>query len=399
MEKQLSARMEGSLLETLARIRKLETEELLRFILKEIRRALDVERVSIFRVSNEIDEFYLIMGEPEGKHGIGQHFPFDSQKHLKRAVETKSWHEEPEPGQNPEMEHIKDLICNEGITDIGAFPIMVENEVKWLVVIDAKDPRQRFSEEEVIYCKAMSDLAGLSLGRDLKQKEQTEKESLVTMGKAAGEAVHILRNPIEYIYGFARRLIRETEECPFVPWVVKDYTERILGGALNLEKMLDGLIRFSQPKKVNVTKVDVNEIIKNLSVPSKGNKDIGLNFNLDPNLPSITVDPSDIKQIISPILCNAVEAIKKKGEIRIKSKHENGYIRVSITNNGGCISNEIIEEIFDPFFTTKPDGSGMGLAVAMEIARVYNGDIRVENERNLGLTTFIIRLPIAEERR
>lgn len=396
MEKQLNAVMEASLLETLAQIRKLGTEDLLRFILREIRKVLGVERASIFKVSNELDEFYLVMGEPEGKHGIGQRFPFDSQKHLKKAVETKSWSDSPDPGHNPEMWRLKELVDNEGITDIVALPVIVENEAKWLVVIDAKYPRQTFSKEETVYCKAMSDLTGLSLERDLMQKEQAEKESLVTMGKAAGEAVHRLKNPIEYICGFARRLVKEAEEWPFIPWMMKDYAERILNGTLNLKKTLDGLIRFSQPKRINVTMVDINEAIKNLSASSKGSEDFNLGFNLDPNLPSITADLSDIEEMISPILCNALEATKKKGEIRIKSRHENGYIKVSISNNGGCISDEIIEEIFDPFFTTKSDGDGMGLSVAMEVARVYNGDIRVENEKSLGLTTFIIRLPVQE---
>ena len=396
MEKQLNGVMEASILETLAQIRKLGTEDLLRIVLREIRKVLGVERVSIFKVSNELDEFYIVMGEPEGKHGIGQRFPFDSQKHLKRAVETKSWSEELDPGQNPEMWRLKELVYNEGITDIVAFPVIIENEVKWLVVIDAKYPRQEFSKEETLYCKVMTDLAGFSLERDLMQKEQAEKESLVTISKVAGEAVHKLRNPIQYIHGSAKWLLKEIGDSPLVPWTVKDYAERIFSGALNLEETFNSLVRFSRPKKANVIRVDINEVIRNLSERLIGEgEDFKFGFNLDPNLPSITADLSDIEEMISPILCNAVEAIKKGGEIRIRTKceRENERIRISISNSGGCISDEIIEEIFDPFFTTKPDGTGLGLATAMITARAYNGEIKVENDKSLNLTTFIVKLP------
>lgn len=395
MEKQLNAVMEESLLETLGRVRKLGTEDLLRFILREIRKILDVERDSIFRVSNELDEFYLIMGEPEGKHGIGQRFPFDSQKHLKRAVETKSWSDSPDPGHNPEMWPLKELVDNEGITDIVAFPIIVENEVKWLVVVDAKYPRQTFSKEETLYCKAMTDLAGLSLERDQMQKEQAEKESLVTIGRVAGEAVHKLRNPIQYIYGSAKRLLKEIEDSPLVPWTVKDYAERIHDGTLSMEKTVDNLVKFSRPKRTNVIKIDMNEVIKDISGRLIGeDRDFKFGFNLDPNLPAIIADPFDIEGMISPIIRNAAEAINKDGEIRVKTKHENERIRISISNSGGCISDEIIGEIFNPFFTTKADGTGLGLSVASAIAKAYNGDIKVENDENLKLTTFIIRLPL-----
>jgi len=66
--------------------------------------------------------------------------------------------------------------------------------------------------------------------------------------------------------------------------------------------------------------------------------------------------------VFSSILRDAVEAVKAEGEILIKTKKEGNEIKVFITNTGGCIDEEILQEVFNPFFTTKEAGTGLGLA-------------------------------------
>jgi len=102
--------------------------------------------------------------------------------------------------------------------------------------------------------------------------------------------------------------------------------------------------------------------------------------------------------MFSSILRNAVEAIEAEGEILIKSKKEGNEIKVSIANTGGCIDEEILQEIFNPFFTTKAAGTGLGLATAYATIKACNGDIKVQNDQALKLTTFVITIPIPERK-
>jgi len=397
MEKVLNAPMQASLLKTLRQIRKLSLEDLLRFILREIREILSIERISIFRVNNELEEFQIIMGEPEGKHSIGQRFPFDSQKHLKKAVETKSWVEEIEPGLDPEMWRLKELVYIEGITDIAVSPIMIDNEVEWLMVIDAKWPRIHFTDEEKDFCLSMADLAGLLLERDQRQKEMDEKETLLIMGRVTAEAIDRLKTPVDVMRRFARKLAKVMIDvnCK-ISYRRFAFVREILYESAKLEKIVNALVRFSRNRKAEITDLNVNEIV--LKIKQSFNeqlkrKNIRFNLNLDPELPTISADPTDIEEVFYPIMQNAVEAIQKEGEIKIKSKCQDCWIKVSVSNTGGC-DKEILQEIFNPFFTTKPGAAGLGLATAITIIKAYGGEIEMQNDKTLNLTTFVIKFPL-----
>jgi len=234
------------------------------------------------------------------------------------------------------------------------------------------------------------------LERDLTHKEREEKETLVILGQAAAEAAHRIRNPLVIIGGLARVLVKKLENSP----VQKD-AQAIVESVDKLEEVVNLLLKFSRPKRNNLAKTDINEIIKKteeIAFGLIGEKNISIDCQLD-SLPLILVNPEEIKDVFSDILRNAVEAIKESGRIFVKSRKEENEIKVSVTNTGGCIDEEIIREIFNPFFTTKPGGTGLGLAITNATVSAYDGEIKVENDKSLNLTTFIVRLPITDERR
>ena len=105
--------------------------------------------------------------------------------------------------------------------------------------------------------------------------------------------------------------------------------------------------------------------------------------------------PQRIGQVLINLLVNASQAIERKGEIRIKTCQQDGYVVVEVTDTGKGIPPENIKKIFDPFFTTKPvgQGTGLGLSVSYEIVKKHGGDIEVRSKLGEG-STFTIRLPI-----
>jgi signal transduction histidine kinase len=394
MEKKLSSQMLEVILEIPVKVMKLSRQELLTFLMQKIIEVLKVERVSIYEILEEA-QCQLILGQPEGKHGIGSILSFSEFPYHAKVIQMKSPLQKKEPGLDPSIKRCKELIYTEGITAWLILPLLLENEVEWLMVVDAKWPRMEFSEEEIFFCIYLGDQVRLLLERERMQKILDENESIEEIRKITEEAVHRLRNPLLYIGGFARRFNNLTAKgIPCQDCKGKRYAERIMDGVLDLEKTLRGLLRFIQRKKMNLSQVDINETIVEIYRSLKeSDQDKEIKLNLGDGLPRITADPEDIKDMISSILCNAVEAIQEKGEIRIKSGQENGCIRISISNNGSCIDEEVLQHIFDPFFTTKEGATGLGLAIAEEIARSYDGTIRVKDDRERNLTSFIIKLP------
>ncbi len=105
---------------------------------------------------------------------------------------------------------------------------------------------------------------------------------------------------------------------------------------------------------------------------------------------------SELNQIWTNLIDNAVDAMAGKGELRLRTYREDGCVVVEIGDNGPGISPEIKTHIFEPFFTTKAvgEGTGLGLDTVQRIVKKHRGNIQVNSKP--GDTRFQVRLPLAE---
>ena len=142
------------------------------------------------------------------------------------------------------------------------------------------------------------------------------------------------------------------------------------------------------------------------------NEDVVLQLMLDPNACWVKADRVQMEQVIMNLVINARDAMPMGGAISIKTTHvqslsngsqlhyparAQGYVLLTIVDNGDGMDAETQSHIFDPFFTTKEPGKGTGLGLSMVFGMVqqHNGLIEVESEVGHG-STFHIYLPIAE---
>ena len=383
LHKELDKGKLEALVEIYEKINKLEFEEMLEFLIHQTIETLGVKRCAIFKVFPGPELVVLVAGEPKNQHGVGMKFSFKDLGAVKEVIGIKSYLLITEPWQDKRTWHSRELIYHRGINVILFVPILAQDEVIGVIVIDATGERKTFTEEEIYFCV------------DLIQKERGEEKALMFLGQAAAEAAHRLRNPLVVIGGFARRLAKLKDP------LCQDYASHIIEGADKMDAVISELLRFSAPKKVQLTETTINEVIKEVEklIPElMGAKNIRVSLQLDSGIPAVLVDPAEIEDMFSSILRNAVEAIEAEGEILIKSKKEGNEIKVSITNTGGCIDEEILQEIFNPFFTTKAAGTGLGLATAYATIKACNGDIKVQNDQAFKLTTFVIKIPISERK-
>jgi signal transduction histidine kinase len=130
-------------------------------------------------------------------------------------------------------------------------------------------------------------------------------------------------------------------------------------------------------------------------------KNVALQKNYAPDLPSVRLDAEQLKQVLLNILLNAVQAIKGEGTIWIETRtvqvpieeRAEAFIQIEVRDTGVGIPKENLERIFDPFFSTRAEGSGLGLAISHQIIHDHGGFISVESEVGKG-TSFKIHLPL-----
>ena len=121
---------------------------------------------------------------------------------------------------------------------------------------------------------------------------------------------------------------------------------------------------------------------------------INVKLDFDRTLPKICARGSDLNQVWTNLIDNAIDAMQSKGELRIRTARELDRLLVEIGDNGPGIPPEVQAHIFEPFFTTKGvgQGTGLGLETVRRIVQEHTGEITVESVP--GDTRFQIRLPL-----
>jgi signal transduction histidine kinase len=282
-----------------------------------------------------------------------------------------------------------------------------------------------------------------SANKQLKQaqEELIRTEKLASIGRFAAGVAHEVGNPLGAILGYTSILEKDgidREES-------KDYLKRIEKEIERINRIVRELLDFSRPSKFEIHDVDLNKAVENtLSLISyqKNFKNVETRLELQPSLPTIKGDESQLSQVLINIILNGIDAMPNGGMLEIHTgeyvveevfprrlqrpyarrrkgdpeeldyfhlrkadplsslltKFSKGdrLVRIRISDTGVGIKKEDLERIFDPFFTTKsPDkGTGLGLSISLRIVESMGGEIKVESEIEKG-TTFELYFPAA----
>ncbi|MGA2134317.1 MAG: ATP-binding protein [Bryobacteraceae bacterium] len=142
--------------------------------------------------------------------------------------------------------------------------------------------------------------------------------------------------------------------------------------------------------------VDIHKGLEStlLMLRHRTKKGITVKLDFDRTLPKICARGSELNQVWTNLIDNAIDAMQDQGELRIRTARELDHLLVEIADNGSGIPPEAHSHIFEPFFTTKGvgKGTGLGLETANRIIREHRGEISFESVP--GDTRFQIRLPL-----
>ena len=190
------------------------------------------------------------------------------------------------------------------------------------------------------------------------------------------------------------------EEVPAAVGRAKD-------GVARVATIVRAMKEFAHPGTAEKAPMDLNRVIETtLTVANSEFKYVAeLETDLA-ELPSVMCIVGDINQVVLNLVVNAAHAIEERkqsdpapGLIRVATSIDGDHVVIEVQDNGTGIPDEVKKKVFDPFFTTKEvgKGTGQGLALAHRIVvERHGGELRVLTPEDGG-TTFMIRLPIAEE--
>ncbi len=166
-------------------------------------------------------------------------------------------------------------------------------------------------------------------------------------------------------------------------------------GASRISEIVKAVKAYSYLDQAPVQQIDVHEGLENTLVILRSKlSGIQIIREYAPDLPRIDAYGSELNQVWTNILDNAVYALEGHGSIRLRTHSADGEVIVEIEDNGPGIPAEIQQRIFEPFFTTKPPGvgTGLGLHIAYTIINNHYGRLRVTSRP--GSTCFEVSLPV-----
>jgi signal transduction histidine kinase len=178
--------------------------------------------------------------------------------------------------------------------------------------------------------------------------------------------------------------------------IIHGVLDEIGQGAGRISEIVNALKAYTYLDQAPVQKVDVHAGLDNTLVILRGKLHEGITVHRDyaPDLPSVLAYGSELNQVWTNLIDNAIDAVNGSGEITLCTGHDDDWVIVAVEDNGHGIPQDIQGSIFDPFFTTKApgNGTGMGLNISHSIV-VQRHKGRIDLSSEPGKTRFEVRLP------
>ncbi len=220
------------------------------------------------------------------------------------------------------------------------------------------------------------------------QAELVRKERLAVLGQLAGGLAHQIRNPLGAISNAAYVLKRTmVDPCDDAQQAV----EIVLSEAWQANRIITDLLDYARVRPPDRRLVPVSEIVER----ALGSQTFPENVEIDVAIPeglAVAVDAAQVCDAIENLLTNAVEAMPDGGLITLDARADGDQCRLTITDTGTGIPEEIEGRLFEPLVTTKPCGLGLGLTTARALIDSNGGSIDYRTTPDEG-TSFEVRLP------
>lgn len=232
-------------------------------------------------------------------------------------------------------------------------------------------------------------------------------QKLESLGVLAGGIAHDFNNLLAGIMGNTSLALMEMPTTS----PARPLLERVEQTALVASDLTRQMLAYSGRGRFVLESVDLSELVEQMtrllevSLTSRA----VLRLDVPAGLPRITVDPSQIRQVVMNLVTNASDAVAgtsgtitvRTGLVRADSRYLSSYwladgvepgdfAFVEVSDTGRGMSEDTKTRLFDPFFTTKSTGRGLGMAAVLGIVRGHDGAIKVYSELGKGTTVKVL---------
>jgi signal transduction histidine kinase len=252
--------------------------------------------------------------------------------------------------------------------------------------------------------------------RDLREIRKLEREmedqarilhqdKMMSLGRLAASVVHEINNPLAGVLNYIRLMLRilgeeqlnEDRKKKF-----QNYLELAENEIDRCSQIVGSLLNFSRISPPAFGEVRIEELINRCIILSQHKlelSNIGLESNVQTNLPPAKGDFNQLQQCMINLIFNAIDAMPEGGTITIEGRFdaEQRLVVIMVKDSGQGIAPDDLPYIFEPFFTTKTQafGVGLGLSTVYGIIERHKGTIDVRSKPNNG-AAFILKLPVSE---
>lgn len=256
----------------------------------------------------------------------------------------------------------------------------------------------------------------IGLSQDINERKENQEKILkyaeelkatnASKDKFFSIIAHDLKSPFLGLLGFSNVLSKSLDELTHDE--IKKYAGYINKATRNIYELIEQLLAWSRlqtgriefiPKSVNLKEICENTI--GVLINNARSKNIELHNEIGDNC-MITADENMLRSILHNLMSNAIKFSNKGGTVKVSTKESEGYLAISISDNGVGIKSKDMSKLFrlDEQISTKgtagEEGTGLGLVLCKEMVAKHNGEIFAESEAGKG-STFTFKLPLVQD--
>lgn len=298
-----------------------------------------------------------------------------------------------------------EIARREGLVSLLSVPLVFHGQAIGALNVYTSELHS-FSNEEIRILAALADLSAIAIEKARlyerivgleDQLRQSEKLSVI--GLLAAEVAHEIRNPLTVM-----KMLYQSLDLQFPPQDPRAQDVAVIGQKMDhLNKIVEHVLDLARSTEPQLSPVDVNQLLDDLGLLTRhklNQQGIELIRKLDPNLPLLQADATQLEQAFLNLTLNAMEAMPNGGKLTLVSRLEApakkgpAHVAIDICDTGQGMTPDQQSRVFSSLLsTTKQKGTGLGLAIVSRIVEAHHGKIRVKSRLGKG-TAITVELPV-----
>lgn len=280
-------------------------------------------------------------------------------------------------------------------------PLLIDGELLGLLKMAAYK-RSTFDRRDVAVVERFLPAARVALAnarvRTRLEEEALEAETRAGLVTLARAVAHDVNGAVGTIGLLAEQLSEDLGNGAFQQASAREDLDAIVGKAAICKRIFSNMLRVGGESSGRGP-VDLNQVVLDL-LPlleaQVGRRPIRLTAELGTAVPAVLTSRHHVERILWNLITNALDALTGEGEVRIKTRTEDGLGTIEVEDDGPGIPAEILDRVQEPFFSTKRGSTGLGLAICRSLIWQHGGALRIHSQQGRG-TRVEVQLPLVPE--